>query len=117
MNVENPYLNSKRLLIVAIDKEKDPVQKKILQEKLDSLLLDERRWLKNKLSELQDNINDMSEKLQETKEKAIEKEISKKELKKISIDLYRQIVGYMKDGEIIQEGLVQKARKLKRMLR
>ena len=117
MKIDNPYLNTKRILMVSVEKENDPHQKKILQDKLDNLLIEERKWLEEQLSELQGNINDKSEKLEELHENIKDKTKTKKELKKISIDLYRQIVGFMQDGKIVEDGLVQKARELKQMLR
>ena len=117
MELENPYLDRKRELTVLIDSAKK--QRKTateileLQEEYEVILSKERRFWQEQLDELEADIEKVAVKMQEVKEKYP----TKKQQYERAITLYREIVGYQVNGEIVREGLVQKARELKKKLR
>lgn len=113
MKVNNPYLNSKRILLLSVEKEEDPEQKKQLQEKLDDLLVKEKQWIHEQLAELSSKIQITREKLDEVTDKI--KFPTQKTQYNEAVRLYREIVGTQVDGKLIKEGLIHKARQLKRL--
>ena len=128
MQVNNPHLDKKRTLIVEVERLKSELGKNNIdidykkelihtlhnkEIELEAIEGDCRIWTQEKLDELSESI----EKVEYVMEN-LKKEYPKKthQLDKL-VELKRKVQGRFKDGELIQEGLIHKLRKLSRAIR
>lgn len=117
MELDNPYLEEKRKLTVEYSKNPSPE----LKEKLEEIEQKYMAWTRDILDEHEGDI----EKIKETQDELFEKAQEVKENDKLhktpllerARELHYQVIGKVRNGELVQEGLVQRGVKLKRMLR
>jgi translation initiation factor 2 gamma subunit (eIF-2gamma) len=117
MEIQNPYLQQKRDLIVAIDKaktERKPVEEIMqLQNQLEEVTAQERLMFQEVLVTTKQKVEVIAKQMERVKLDYPSKAQQYKE----AIRLYREIMGYMENGKLIKEGLVQQIRTLKHELR
>lgn len=117
MEIDNPYIEQKRKLIKDIDyamaNRQDAKDIMKMKNELEEVTAKERLMFQDLLERTQQKVEVIANQMERVKLDYPSRSQQYKE----AIRLYREIMGYMEDGKLVKEGLVQQIRRLKHELR